>query len=190
MRKASWWILTLVLVVGGVFLYHYHNTGKEDAEKPLTAEGFPIQDAHDMHEEGENLFVVSQKTLYRFNREGDFICQITQPDDLPVAGRRPRRLKSLFKNLVRQSQPAKQAPQVASAVDADRQTSGSVQDTAQSRVAAKFSGVAEPEKHQGQPTSSYSSANRPQLKSKNGSLGFSWNNLREYRASGILTGRP
>ena len=107
------------------------------------------------------------------------IAQITQPDDTPVAGRRPRRLKSLFKNLVRQSQPAKQAPQVASAVDADRQTSGSVQDTAQSRVAAKFTGVAEPEKPQGQPTSSYSSANRPQLKSKNGSLGFSWNNLRE-----------
>ena len=53
MRKASWWILTLVLVVGGVFLYHYHNTGKEDAEKPLTAEGFPIQDAHDMHAEEE-----------------------------------------------------------------------------------------------------------------------------------------
>lgn len=86
MRKASWWILTLVLVVGGVFLYHYHNTGKEDTEKPLTAEGFPIQDAHDMHEEGENLFVVSQKTLYRFNREGDFICQITQPDEIEVAG--------------------------------------------------------------------------------------------------------
>ena len=86
MRKASWWILTLVLVVGGVFLYHYHNTGKEDAEKPLTAEGFPIQDAHDMHEEGENLFVVSQKTLYRFNREGDFICQITQSDEIEVAG--------------------------------------------------------------------------------------------------------
>lgn len=85
MKLARWWILALVLIVCGAFLYH-NNIGQEDIEKPLTADGFHIRDAHDMHEEGNNLFVVSQKTLYRFNREGDFICQITQPEEIQVAG--------------------------------------------------------------------------------------------------------
>lgn len=44
------------------------------------------------------------------------IAQITHPDDDGAgAGRRPGRLKSLFKNLIRQSQPQKAAPQVAAA---------------------------------------------------------------------------
>ena len=41
------------------------------------------------------------------------IAQVTQPDDTPAAGRRPKRLKTLFKNLLQQSQPKKTAPQVA-----------------------------------------------------------------------------
>ena len=42
------------------------------------------------------------------------IAQITQPDDTPVAGRRPKRLKTLFKQLLQQqSQPKTTAPQVA-----------------------------------------------------------------------------
>ena len=41
------------------------------------------------------------------------IAQITQPDDTPVAGRRPKRLKTLFKQLLQQSQPKNTAPQVA-----------------------------------------------------------------------------
>ena len=41
------------------------------------------------------------------------IAQITQPDDNVGAGRRPKRLKSLFKNLIQQPQPKKTAPQVA-----------------------------------------------------------------------------
>ena len=44
------------------------------------------------------------------------IAQITQPDDSASAGRRPRRLKSLFKQLIRKEQPKKTAPQVAAAV--------------------------------------------------------------------------
>lgn len=40
------------------------------------------------------------------------IAQITQPDDGASAGRRPKRLKSLFKNLIQQSQPKSAAPQV------------------------------------------------------------------------------
>ena len=43
------------------------------------------------------------------------VAQITQPDDGASAGRRPRRLKSLFKQLIQQSQPKKVAPQVAKA---------------------------------------------------------------------------
>ncbi len=44
------------------------------------------------------------------------IAQITQSDDDSAsAGRRPRRLKTLFKNLIRQSQSKEAAPQVAAA---------------------------------------------------------------------------
>ena len=41
------------------------------------------------------------------------IAQVTQSDDTPAAGRRPKRLKTLFKNLLQQSQPKNTAPQVA-----------------------------------------------------------------------------
>ena len=41
------------------------------------------------------------------------IAQVTQPDDTPAAGHRHKRLKTLFKNLLQQSQPKKTAPQVA-----------------------------------------------------------------------------
>lgn len=44
------------------------------------------------------------------------IAQITQPDDSTAsAGRRPRRLKTLFRNIARTARPATEAPQVASA---------------------------------------------------------------------------
>ena len=43
------------------------------------------------------------------------IAQITQPDDGASAGRRPKRLKSLFKHLIQQSQPKTAAPQVVAA---------------------------------------------------------------------------
>ncbi|MCH5309015.1 MAG: DNA polymerase III subunit gamma/tau [Prevotella sp.] len=44
------------------------------------------------------------------------IAQITQPDEEGAsAGRRPRRLKSLFKKVMQQPQPVKAAPQVAAA---------------------------------------------------------------------------
>jgi DNA polymerase-3 subunit gamma/tau len=41
------------------------------------------------------------------------VAQITQPDDGVSAGRRPKRLKSLFKQLIQQTQPKTSAPQVA-----------------------------------------------------------------------------
>ncbi len=43
------------------------------------------------------------------------IAQITQPDEGPANGRKPRRLKFLFKQLVQQPQPKKVVPQVATA---------------------------------------------------------------------------
>ena len=43
------------------------------------------------------------------------IAQITQPDDSVGSGRKPRRLKSLFKQLTSTVQPKKAAPQVAAA---------------------------------------------------------------------------
>ena len=43
------------------------------------------------------------------------IAQITQPDDTPAAGRRPKRLKTLFKQLIQQPRQQKPAPQVAAA---------------------------------------------------------------------------
>ena len=45
------------------------------------------------------------------------IAQLTQPDEGPGSGRKPRRLKSLFKNLIQQSQSTKVVPQVAKAVN-------------------------------------------------------------------------
>ena len=41
------------------------------------------------------------------------VAQITQPDDGVGSGRKPRRLKSLFKQLIQTAQPKKTAPQVA-----------------------------------------------------------------------------
>jgi len=41
------------------------------------------------------------------------IAQITQPDEGPASGRKPRRLKSLFKHLMQQPRPKTAAPQVA-----------------------------------------------------------------------------
>ncbi len=89
------------------------------------------------------------------------IAQITQPDDADAsAGRRPRRLKSLFKQLMQQSQRTTAAPQVAAA-----ETKASPSQTSTPSQAPKTS-------HDGQ----ISPAN-PAPAVKLGGLGFSWNNL-------------
>ena len=82
------------------------------------------------------------------------IAQITQPDDDASAGRRPRRLKSLFKNLIRQSQSQKAAPQVAAAKPV----------------------VSPSETSKASHASTPSNSNNPPKKL--GGIGFSWNNLR------------
>ena len=81
------------------------------------------------------------------------IAQLTQPDEGPANGRRPRRLKSLFKQLIQQAQPKQPTPQVV---------------------------AAEP-KSQPQPTIQQSAAKAPAApqKLKVSSLGMTWNNLRQ-----------
>ncbi len=104
------------------------------------------------------------------------IAQLTQPDDAAGAGRRPRRLKTLFRNIVRQPQPTKQAPQVASAGGSVGHKN--VEATISPKVASE-SVVKDVQAPSPQPTANYSSTSRPHLKSKIGSVGFSWSNLKE-----------
>ena len=83
------------------------------------------------------------------------IAQITQPDEGPASGRRPRRLKSLFKQLIQQVQPKKAAPQVAAAelVESTPKQTANIQ---------------KPKVNQ-QATATYSNISRPQLKAPIGS---------------------
>ena len=88
------------------------------------------------------------------------VAQITQPDEGPDSGRKPRRLKSLFKQLIQQSQPRKAAPQVAAA-----EPVASTQPTASIPTS--------------RPTATPKTA-KPLIKPKSmSSISFSWNNLRK-----------
>ena len=91
------------------------------------------------------------------------VAQLTQPEDAPGSGRKPRRLKSLFKNLIQQTQPQKAAPQVAAAARAEspQPPSPAATPTATVQVATV--------KEQPKPA-------RPAVKI--GALGMSWRNLR------------
>ena len=91
------------------------------------------------------------------------VAQLTQPEDAPGSGRKPRRLKSLFKNLIQQTQPRKAAPQVAAAVRAESQQPQSPAATPTATVQVATA------KEQSQPA-------RPAVKL--GALGMSWRNLR------------
>ena len=90
------------------------------------------------------------------------VAQITQSDDAASAGLRPRRLKSLFKQLIQQSQPKKVAPQVAPAK------------TAASTVAPKAKISEYSEKSDYSEKSEKASA-APKMKLDN--IGFSWGTL-------------
>lgn len=111
------------------------------------------------------------------------IAQITQPDDSTVAGRRPRRLKTLFKNIVRTFRPKTEAPQVASGRNVSDNKSAApqpapVSNTSHTTTDQPAQSTESGQSHS-QPTATYSAAKRPVLKSHNGAVGFSWNNLRE-----------
>ena len=88
------------------------------------------------------------------------VAQITQPDDDASAGRRPKRLKSLFKNLIQQSQPKPAAPQVVAA------------ETPVSTPVVKEP-VPTPQKPQPANTTT------PKPSVKLGGLGFSWTRIRQ-----------
>ena len=90
------------------------------------------------------------------------IAQITQPDDDACAGRRPRRLKTLFKNLIRQSQPQNATPQVVAAKPV---------------VSAKPNTTSKPT-HAESPSSQPKPSAPAGPAMKIGGIGFSWNNLR------------
>ena len=96
------------------------------------------------------------------------IAQITQPDEGVGSGRKPRRLKSLFKQLIQQAQPKQAAPQVAAAKPVVSNTSVSSQ-TSETSSASSTSDTNEV-----RPTTTYNASSRPQLKGK---VGYSWNNL-------------
>ena len=90
------------------------------------------------------------------------IAQITQPDEDASAGRRPRRLKTLFKNLIRQSQPQNATPQVVAAKPV---------------VSTKPNTTSKPT-HAESPSSQPKPSAPAGPAMKIGGIGFSWNNLR------------
>ena len=89
------------------------------------------------------------------------VAQLTQPDEGPASGRRPRRLKNLFKNLIQQTQPKQSAPQVAAAAP-------------KSHTAKSPSGASSDSRPSTTP------AAKPAIKAS--SLGLSWNNLRQQNS--------
>ncbi len=116
------------------------------------------------------------------------IAQITQPDEGAGSGRKPGRLKSLFKQLIQQPQPKKAAPQVAAAESvASTQNTESTPSTqnnqnSQNTENTQSSQNPQPSQKASAPTG------RPQLKS---AVSFSWKNLRktsEQRKMHIIPG--
>ncbi len=99
------------------------------------------------------------------------IAQITQPDEGPANGRRPRRLKSLFKQLIQQTQPKQAAPQVAAAQPVASQPQHTSSTTGNPQIATTASTPQASVSQQAQATPTH----RPKLKN---SINFSWNNLR------------
>ena len=102
------------------------------------------------------------------------IAQITQPDEGTdaSAGRRPRRLKSLFKQLIQQSQPRKAAPQVAAA-----KTAASSKETSQAGNPSQTSRTSQTSHP------SPKSSEAPAQTMKLGNIGFSWGALRQKKPS-------
>ena len=102
------------------------------------------------------------------------IAQITQPDEGAGSGRKPRRLKSLFKQLIQQAQPKQAAPQVAAVKPVASTTRVTNPTTTTIKpVAVEPDTAAEPSSKKPAATTTYNAAARPQLKAK---IGFSWNN--------------
>ncbi len=107
------------------------------------------------------------------------MAQITQPDEGPSAGRRPRRLKTLFKKLMQQPKPKNAAQQVAAAnpvASTPTTTTSEKPDSTETPASATT---------QKTPTGSLATKAAPKLKS---SISFSWNNIREMSRKNSIIG--
>ena len=122
------------------------------------------------------------------------VAQITQPDDGASAGRRPKRLKSLFKKLIQQSQPKTVAPQVATAKTvASTQASPKIQASQETKTAQEPKTSQEP-----QTTQEPQATQKPQASPakpatqglKLGGIGFSWNRLRNQSKPSKINSIP
>ena len=102
------------------------------------------------------------------------IAQITQPDEGVGSGRKPRRLKSLFKQLIQQAQPKQAAPQVAAAEPVVSTPTVSDNPSKTSNTSNTSPTSSTPSPSEPKPTATYNAASRPQL---TGKVGYSWNNL-------------
>ena len=105
------------------------------------------------------------------------IAQITQPaEEGDSAGRSPRRLKSLFKHLMRQAQPKPAAPQVAAAKPVvSKETSNPSMTSIPSMTSSSSNSRESGEPSQPSKPSQPSQPSKPAVKL--GGIGFSWNNL-------------
>ena len=102
------------------------------------------------------------------------VAQITQPDDGASAGRRPKRLKSLFKHLIQQSQPKSTTPQVVAAEAPVSQPYPKNQNTQSTPSSQKT------------PTDQPAKAPKPAVSTTSlKNIGFSWTKLRQDRSSKV-----
>ncbi len=98
------------------------------------------------------------------------VAQLTQPDEGAASGRKPRRLKSLFKQLIQQTRPQQAVQQVTAAASRNHEKKAEE---------VKISQPAQPE----------NSVPKPTIKVSN--LGMSWKNLRQQNSKmKILPGTP
>ncbi len=110
------------------------------------------------------------------------MAQITQPGDAPEAsGRSPKRLKTLFRNLIQQPRPATKAQQVASAGQVSNAAGQAAKPVAcaapgETASAAPATGA---EKTAKRPTATYRAGTRTVLKGDKGVIGFSWKNMKQ-----------
>ena len=115
------------------------------------------------------------------------IAQLTQPDEGPANGRKPRRLKSLFKQLIQQSQSKQSAQQVAAAETVNRLQNTLNTQSSQNSLNSRSSQNALAS--QGTPAGQ----SVPRTTIKASQLGMTWSNLRQQSAPKkmqILPGTP
>lgn len=86
-------VLIICLLQKGRFSREFSNSGNlsEISEEviaiPLqTTNECKIEKIRNIQKEGNDLFLISNETLYRFDKRGNFICKVTDPKIIKVAG--------------------------------------------------------------------------------------------------------